>query len=425
MERSSRPDDWSDDDGEGAESFSTDPLPPPTERAWRHPSELAAPVPGPVPRSGQWAFGVVPLGLAVASVVGLIAVAAIRSDRNVTTQVADIAPPPTVDSATVVSVTTTIASVASPVTPPTSLTSVPTPTTRKPATTTTTTTVLTAVTAFEAVSSGPTTTVAGVVRLTITGATGASREATGIRVDESTVVVPVDRWLPDDTVTVTNSDGEPLAVKIAGHDPSSRLAVLDVIGAAPGSSANLGSCRDLEAGGAVDMTTDGNARNGVVTSLAMDATGDTTSSPFVKVDSDSQFAHPPIVSSQGVVFALGLWQKGQTTTAVPVDVVKAAIETIRAGTAATGKIGLTGRDVEGEGAVVEAVDPGSPAELAGLRPGDVIISVDGRPVRSWFDLLLAVRSSPPGTALNIETRTTSADGARSERETAVTPAQSW
>lgn len=36
--------------------------------------------------------------------------------------------------------------------------------------------------------------------------------------------------------------------------------------------------------------------------------------------------------------------------------------------------------------VAGAVDPGSPAETAGIRPGDVLISVDGKPIQGLLDL---------------------------------------
>ncbi len=45
-------------------------------------------------------------------------------------------------------------------------------------------------------------------------------------------------------------------------------------------------------------------------------------------------------------------------------------------------MGLSGR----QGAVVSQVEPGSPAERAGLRPGDVVVAVDGEPVRSSAEL---------------------------------------
>lgn len=54
-----------------------------------------------------------------------------------------------------------------------------------------------------------------------------------------------------------------------------------------------------------------------------------------------------------------------------------------------------GVEVE-EGALVTGVDRGSPAATAGVRPGDVIIELDGNAVRSVEDLLSALRRTRPG-----------------------------
>ena len=50
------------------------------------------------------------------------------------------------------------------------------------------------------------------------------------------------------------------------------------------------------------------------------------------------------------------------------------------------RLGLRVKDAAGGGAEVGAVHPGTPAERAGLRSGDVIELVDGRPVASSTDL---------------------------------------
>ncbi len=54
-----------------------------------------------------------------------------------------------------------------------------------------------------------------------------------------------------------------------------------------------------------------------------------------------------------------------------------------------------------EGVRVEAVVAGSGAEQAGLLPGDVMIEIDGQPIRSVEDFLSALRNHEPGDALAI------------------------
>lgn len=55
----------------------------------------------------------------------------------------------------------------------------------------------------------------------------------------------------------------------------------------------------------------------------------------------------------------------------------------------------------GEGVVVAAVEPGSPAAQAGLREGDVIIAVNRRPVASVADLNEALGAAPGTIALDL------------------------
>lgn len=53
------------------------------------------------------------------------------------------------------------------------------------------------------------------------------------------------------------------------------------------------------------------------------------------------------------------------------------------------------------GILVVGVVPGSPAATAGLVPGDVITSFDGRPVREVSDLLVALRRAQPGQPVTL------------------------
>ncbi len=81
------------------------------------------------------------------------------------------------------------------------------------------------------------------------------------------------------------------------------------------------------------------------------------------------------------------------------------------GRANTGKLGLAVADLSSDvrqqihapdavkGAVVENVRPGSPAEDAGLQPGDVVLEVNRKPATTANDFVSEVHSSPEGKDL--------------------------
>lgn len=54
------------------------------------------------------------------------------------------------------------------------------------------------------------------------------------------------------------------------------------------------------------------------------------------------------------------------------------------------------------GVVVLAVEGGSPADEAGIRPGDILVSLDGEPLASAEQLLAALRAFNPGETVTAE-----------------------
>ena len=55
-----------------------------------------------------------------------------------------------------------------------------------------------------------------------------------------------------------------------------------------------------------------------------------------------------------------------------------------------------------KGALVADVSPGSPAEAAGIKNGDVIVKVDNQPIENANQLKLRIAATPPGTTVPLE-----------------------
>ena len=54
-----------------------------------------------------------------------------------------------------------------------------------------------------------------------------------------------------------------------------------------------------------------------------------------------------------------------------------------------------------EGVFVQQVAPGGPADKAGMKDGDIIVAINGKPVREGNELVGTVTSTPVGNSLNI------------------------
>ncbi len=207
-------------------------------------------------------------------------------------------------------------------------------------------------------------------------------------------------------ITVIFNDGTQLTAKLIGVDPDSDVAVLRVnsknLIAAP-----IGTSSDLLIGETVVAVGNPFGLSGTVTTGVVSALGRSvpskeagrTFTDFVQTDASINPGNSggPLLNIEGKVIGINtlIYANAQGIGfAIPVDRAKKVVQDIlRFGQVKNAWIGavtstLTPEEAKrlglsaSKGALVERVFAASPAERAGLRPGDVITSVGDHPVDS-------------------------------------------
>ena len=99
--------------------------------------------------------------------------------------------------------------------------------------------------------------------------------------------------------------------------------------------------------------------------------------------------------------------------AVPANMARAVMrQLIRFGEVRRGRVGVSMQDLTpdlaralgvstSEGVVIANVQPGSPAAAAGLREGDVVVALNGRPVRSAAEMRAVLGVTPAGETVQM------------------------
>jgi len=99
--------------------------------------------------------------------------------------------------------------------------------------------------------------------------------------------------------------------------------------------------------------------------------------------------------------------------AVPTNIARAVMgQIVRFGEVRRGRMGVQAQELTpdlarslnlsvAEGALVNGVEPGSPAEKSGLRRGDVVVAANGRPVRGSADLRVKIGLVPIGEEVEL------------------------
>jgi serine protease Do len=226
-----------------------------------------------------------------------------------------------------------------------------------------------------------------------------------------------------DRITVTLADGRALRADVIGTDPAIDVALVRVPGVSDLPEAKVGNSDDLRVGewvcaignplGYVHSVTVG------VVSFIGRKLFDASLDDYIQTDAAINFGNSggPLINARGEVIGINSAISSRASNigfAVPINQAMGVVPQLKTrGKVSRGFIGVELTDVTPDlqrslklpvnrGALVQDITPDSPAERAGLRPYDIIVSVDGRAVWTNDELIRDISGRQPGTIARLD-----------------------
>ena len=217
-------------------------------------------------------------------------------------------------------------------------------------------------------------------------------------------------------VFVTMSDASVHEAEVVGTDPDTGLGVLKILGGGSFTPAGLTTAVALKPGqSAIILGAPRWVAASVVAAVGRAVQGKDSPLLFDMIDLNTSVdplaSGGPVTDGKGAVIGVldVLDGRGYAT---PIDIARdVAEQLISEGKVEYGYLGVEGNDVDSAlgarlgvsgGAVVSSVAPDSPAYLAGVHPGDVVVGIESVKVETMAALTYAVRSYRPGRAVAIQ-----------------------
>ncbi|MDD2991061.1 MAG: Do family serine endopeptidase [Zoogloea sp.] len=224
-----------------------------------------------------------------------------------------------------------------------------------------------------------------------------------------------------DEIEVALNDGRKLPARIVGRDPESDLAVLQIQSDGKLKAITFGRTEQLHVGDVVlaignPFGVGQTVTMGIVSALGRTHLGINTFEDFIQTDA----AINPGNSGGALVDAAGnlvginaaIYSRSGGSLgigfAIPVSLARNVMEQIiHNGSVTRGWIGVEVQPItqelaesfgmpSSEGTLISGVMRGSPADRAGVRPGDVLLDVEGRRVNDPQAMLEAIAALAPG-----------------------------
>jgi serine protease Do len=233
-----------------------------------------------------------------------------------------------------------------------------------------------------------------------------------------------------DQISVTLVGGKTYEAKLVGRDPRTDVALVKIEPKEPLTALELGDSDQTEVGEWVmaignPFGLGGNSVTvGVVSYKGRALTLGTQGTSVDMIQTDASInpgnSGGPLINTRGQVIGIntliitqGVPQSAGVGFSVPINVAKEVVPQLRdKGRVVRGWLGVQIQAIsedmakslklkDTKGAIVSDLTPKSPAEEAGVKPGDVVVGVDDRLVADNSDLSRYISTRPPGTKVRL------------------------
>ena len=228
---------------------------------------------------------------------------------------------------------------------------------------------------------------------------------------------------------MATNDGRRLRGRVVGTDPETDLAVLQVKAEGKLAAITFATTESLHVGDVVlaignPFGVGQTVTHGIVSALGRTHLGINTFENFIQTDAAINPGNSggALVDSAGNLVGINTAIYSRTGGslgigfAIPVSIARTVMEQIiRTGSVTRGWIGVEAQEITpelaesfklpaSEGALIAGVMRGSPADRAGIRPGDVLIAVAGKPVKDPQGMLDLIAGLAPGESAKFRLR---------------------